>query len=349
MRRLLPKHRLPLISGCTASGKSELAICVAEELRQRGFDSPAIINCDALQVYRGLEIGAAKVSAADRRRVPHHLLDVVDPTVVYDVKQWEEAARSLVNTLPTPVVAGGSHMYMRILLQGTFPRCPTNAAFRARITDTPTWELHEWLRLVDPVQAKSVHRNDRSRIERGLEVFETTGEPISTQQSQWSKDNLIHPTLLVHIDTPRALLNRRINKRVNSMVEEGLVDEVRGLWEQGMLGPGARAGIGYDQLVRHFEGHCTLDKAVELVKIATRRLAKQQRKWVRKLSSIEGMRVLALRDGEWDAHPELATIPTGKPPPPDIVALGDELLERPLPWEKWAAQVADILESEELQ
>lgn len=95
--------------------------------------------------------------------------------------------------------------------------------------------------------------------------------------------------------------------------------------------------------------HCTLDKAVELVKIATRRLAKQQRKWVRKLSSIEGMRVLALRDGEWDAHPELATIPTGKPPPPDIVALGDELLERPLPWEKWAAQVADILESEELQ
>ena len=160
MRRLLPKHRLPLISGCTASGKSELAICVAEELRQcvrlpptcscgrlpvaaitllmvlcvgrRGFDSPAIINCDALQVYRGLEIGAAKVSAADRRRVPHHLLDVVDPTVVYDVKQWEEAARSLVNTLPTPVVAGGSHMYLRILLQGYVPSMYRACAVRRK-------------------------------------------------------------------------------------------------------------------------------------------------------------------------------------------------------------------------
>lgn len=244
---------------------------------------------DSMQVFRGMDIGTAKPSLEERGRVPHHLLDIASPTEPFSVERWLGAAQATIESLRSrsvlPVVAGGTHLYAKALLEGLFEGPPASPEIRTELDHAATSELRRELEQIDPAAAKRIHPNDRRRTVRAIEVFRITGEPISDRQRQWDRGGVRSDALLVGLTWSSGTLNRRINARVRTMIENGLIDEARQLHEQGLLGAQAREALGYKQLVAHFEGRLTLEDAIERIKIDTRRFAKNQRTWLRRLRS----------------------------------------------------------------
>lgn len=283
--------RFPIIAGPTAGGKSSLAVGAALALRGLGREAE-IISADSMQVYRGLDIGTAKPSGAERRGVAHHLIDVAEPTEAFTVHDWLGAAEGLIGSIrgrgAFPIVAGGTHLYVKALLEGMFEGPAPDAALREELRRLGQRERRAELERVDAAAAARIHPNDERRTIRALEVHRQTGRPISEHQRQWDRGAGREDRVLIGLEWPTEMLNRRINARVREIVERGLVEEVRGLWAAGRLGPQAREGLGYKQLVEHFEGHCGLEDAVERIKIETRRFAKSQRTWLRRLRSTPG-------------------------------------------------------------
>lgn len=276
--------------GPTASGKSDLAVLVATELAEQRRTS-RIITADAYQIYRGMDIGTAKPSVEDRCGVPHELLDVVDPRESFTAHDWLRDANKQIAAChaagEVPIVVGGTHLYIKLLVDGMFEGPAANEALRAELHALPASELRAQLERVDPVSAAKLHPNDIRRTVRAIEVFQLTGKPMSEHQQQWGSPSLDSPlaTQLVVLDWPTPLLNRRINARVKNMMQQGLLDEVRLLHGQQALGLQAREGLGYKQLVQHLEGRCSLDEAIEQIKIQTRHFAKAQRTWLKKLGA----------------------------------------------------------------
>ncbi|MEM0984072.1 MAG: tRNA (adenosine(37)-N6)-dimethylallyltransferase MiaA [Planctomycetota bacterium] len=284
--------RFLIIAGPTAGGKSRLAVEVAHALAARGR-SGEVISADSMQVYRGLDIGSAKPTGEEQASVRHHLLDVVEPTERFTVHDWLGLAEDAIAEIRTrgavPIVAGGTHFYIKALLEGLFQGPEPDEALRAELQGRPLAELREELERVDPVAAGRIHPNDDRRTVRALEVYRQTGTPISELQQQWDREKSARDdALLVGLDWPTEAINRRINARVKQMMEQGLLEETRGLVEAGRLGEQARAGLGYKQLARHLAGGWTLDEAVEQIKIETRRFAKNQRTWLRRLRATPG-------------------------------------------------------------
>jgi len=282
-------RRFPVIAGPTASGKSALALAVARAQQEATgrADAAAILSADAFQVYRGMDVGTAKPDAAERARCPHELLDVAAPDEPFSVDRWlrlaEEALARTQRGGALPIVVGGTHLYVKALLEGLFEGPGADVDFRAWAAAQPLEALRRRLEEQDPHAAQAIHPHDRRRTIRALEVLHAAGRPISQLQQQWDRRRWRDGALLVAIRWPVEQLNARINARVRRMVERGLVEEVRGLHEAGALGEQAGQAIGYRQLVEHFQGRCTLEEAIERIKIETRRLAKQQRSWVRRL------------------------------------------------------------------
>ncbi len=274
----------PVITGPTAGGKTALAVAIAHRLRDR--DIPAeVVTADAFQIYRGMDIGTAKPTAEERQGVPHHLIDLVEPTERFTVHDWLQRAEPLIADLRargvTPIVVGGTNLYVKAFLDGMFEAPETTpevaAAVRAMTQPQRRAELAE----VDPKAAERIHAADERRTIRALEVFRQTGTPITTLQAQWDTDHPARPdALLVGLDWPTEAINARINARVKAMIEGGLPEEARSLWAAGRLGPQAREAIGYKQLIPYLEGRLFLDLAAEQIKIDTRRLAKNQRTWL---------------------------------------------------------------------
>lgn len=295
----------PIIIGPTAGGKTALAVELALAWHGTSTErrSPAeIVTADSIQVYRELDIGAAKPTAAERRGVPHHLIDLVEPTERFSVHDWLTACESTLKMLASrnapAILVGGTHLYAKAFLEGLFEGPAGDESLRQRLREEGLPALRVRLESVDPEAARRIHPNDERRTIRALEVFELSGKPISELQQQWDNAEHRRPgAVLIGLDWPPELINPRINARVKQMIADGLVDECRALWDAGQFGPQAREALGYKQLILHFEhqaglarhrGHETLDGAFEQIKIETRRFAKNQRTWLKRFRTFPG-------------------------------------------------------------
>lgn len=288
-----PHPKFPVICGPTAGGKTALAVELALAYESLGRGGAEIVSADAYLIYKGLDIGTGKPTEEERRGVRHHLIDVVEPTERFSVHDWLRAAERAVEEIRArgalPIVVGGTHLYIQSILHGLFEGPPPDEALREQLRALPAPARRAELERVDPEAAQRIHPSDERRTIRALEVFRQTGTPISDLQTQWANAQPDRSDrVLVGLSWETEAINRRINARVRSMVEQGLVEEVRELWGSGRLGPQAGEALGYKQLVDHFEGRASLEDAIERIKIETRRFAKNQRTWLRRLRAHPG-------------------------------------------------------------
>ena len=269
----MPVPRFPVIVGPTAGGKSALAVEVALELEREGHGRGEIVTADAFQVYRGLDIGTAKPTEDERRGVVHHLIDVVEPGESFSASDWLKLAMLTIDDIKArggvPIVAGGTNLYIKSLMEGMFEGPGADEALREQLRAMSAGERRAELERVDPAAAARIHPNDERRTIRALEVHRLTGKPISEWQGQWDRDEAPTDRVLVGLTWDREALNARINERVRRMMADGLLDEVRRLHDSGRLTGQAGEALGYKQLVRNLKGEWTLDEAVEQVKIET--------------------------------------------------------------------------------
>lgn len=287
--RAQPSRPIVLLVGPTAGGKTALSTALARQLPGGG----ECINADSMQVYVGMDIGTATPAPGERGDVPHHLLDIADPTSTgFTVATWLEQAESVIDEIRDrgrwPIVVGGTNLYVRSLLEGVFDGPAADPSLRAELEALSSEVLRTRLLDVDPAAAERIHPNDRRRTIRAIEVARLTGRSISSQQVEW--DGAIRgreDVVLVGLDWPVDVINGRINARVKRMMAEGFLEEVRTLKAEDRLGPQAREAVGYRELDAHLSGELSLDEAVERIKIRTRRLGKQQRTWLRRLRSVQ--------------------------------------------------------------
>jgi len=277
---------LILVVGPTAAGKSALAVGLAERL------GGEVVSADAMAVYRDMDIGTAKPSPAERARVPHHGVDMIPPEEPSDVARWlgwaEAAIADIDQRGRLAVVAGGTPLYTKALLEGLSAGAPRDAQVRAALDARYTSEgpaaLHAELTRIDPVYAAAHHANDQRRIVRALEVFAVTGQPFSSFHVTDGTRRASYRTLQIGVHWDRAILYQRINARSKQMFAAGLVDEVCALAPR--LGNVARQAVGYKEVLDHLEGRCDLDMAIEQVKRHSRHLAKHQITWYKRFRDI---------------------------------------------------------------
>jgi tRNA dimethylallyltransferase len=279
--------KIIVILGPTASGKSALAMQLAQRLERA-----EILSVDSMQVYRGMDIGTAKPTPPERTLVRHHLIDVAEPSQTFAVARFVELADAVIASAAQRDVAliatGGTPLYYKALFEGLFEGPGADASVRLRLGAEALPELHRRLRAVDPVAAQRIHVNDRKRLVRALEVFELTGRPISSVQTEWTSGATRHEAAWFGLNWDREALNRRINARVKQMIEQGWLDETRRLLQlYGPLSKTASEATGYHELMDHHEGRISLEDAVERIKIATRQLARRQMKWFRRFRQVQ--------------------------------------------------------------
>jgi tRNA dimethylallyltransferase len=277
-----------LLAGPTAVGKSEIALRLAEQL------GGEIISTDSMQVYRGLDIGTAKPSPADRARVPHHLIDICDLTKSFDAAQFARLAHRVVAEIKSrghvPVLCGGTGLYFRVFLEGLGEAPSADAKLRAEFEATPLKKLLAELRERDPAAYKKIDRQNSRRVIRAVEVIRLSGKPFSTQRAEWKSESKIQNPESRFFCLTRSTddLRARINARVDAMFKRGLVDETRELLKHGLeQNKTAMQAIGYRQVVEHLRGERSLAETIELIKIRTRQFAKRQLTWFRAQKNLE--------------------------------------------------------------
>jgi tRNA dimethylallyltransferase len=276
-----------LIAGPTATGKSEIALRLAELL------GGEIISADSMQVYRGLDIGTAKPSPADRARVPHHLIDICDLTESFDAAQFARLAHRTVAEIQSrghaPVLCGGTGLYFKAFLEGLGEAPAADAKLRAELEAAPLEKLLEELRGCDPAAYEKIDRQNPRRVIRAVEVIRLTGKSYSEQRVDWNSCHSSPVTCPFYcFSRSPADLHARINARVDAMFARGLVDETRELLKHGLAeNKTAMQAIGYRQVVEHLRGERSLAETIELVKIRTRQFAKRQLTWFRAQKNLE--------------------------------------------------------------
>lgn len=288
--------------GPTASGKSELALALAEALPCE------IISVDSAQVYCGMDIGTAKPSPALRQRYPHHLIDILDPATAYSAGCFRTDALALMKAISergrVPLLVGGTMLYFNVLQYGISSLPSANPGIRAaldREAAVQGWPvLHSRLAAVDPAAARRIHSHDSQRIQRALEVFQLTGQPWSALMAAPSEPLLPYRIIKATV-TPRerAVLHRRIEQRFYGMLERGFLEEVRGLFARPDLSvelPSIRS-VGYRQAWRYLQGELSFSAMIEQALTATRQMAKRQLTWLRR--EHEGIHVNLDARGHW--------------------------------------------------
>jgi tRNA dimethylallyltransferase len=291
-----PFQNALVLTGPTGSGKTRLALELALELAA-GLNAE-IISMDSMALYRGMDIGTAKPTRPERERVPHHLIDVLDPwqssSVAWWLEQAVQAALEIERRGRQVLFVGGTPLYLKALIFGLFDGPAADRALRQRLENDAARHgsafLHERLGRVDPLSAARLHPNDTRRLVRALEVFELTGKPISAWQTQWSDQGEpggVSPrseSSILWLDLPRSALYERINERVVRMFDEGLVEEVHRLAENSRgLSREARQALGYKEVLSLLDGGLTKEEAIAQVQLRTRNFAKRQITWFRHL------------------------------------------------------------------
>ncbi len=289
MRAMQHAHEIPLLAivGPTAVGKTALSIALARAL------GGEIVSADSRQIYRGMDIGTAKASAAERAAAPHHLIDIADPDEDFSLAMYQEAANAAIHAIAgrgrLPMLVGGTGQYLAAVLEGwQIPRVPPQPALRAALELQAEREgaeaLHARLAQVDPAAAAGILPTNVRRVIRALEVYEVTGQPISAQQGKQAPS---FRTRTLWLTLPADQLYARIDMRVDAMLADGLEAEVRGLlargygWELPAL-----SSLGYREFQPYFAGEATLAQAVERLKFNTHAFARRQANWFRRLPNV---------------------------------------------------------------
>jgi len=277
--------KLAVIVGPTATGKSTLAVEIAKRMNGE------IVSADSVAVYKGLNIGSAKPTLAERGGIPHHMIDCAGPAESFTVSDYQTGARTAIDAISQngrlPILAGGTGLYISAVTTGLdFTDAGRDENFRKaweEKEETHPGSAIEELKKIDEKRAGELHPNDFKRIVRALEVFHLTGVPMSEQTGEFRKSDSPYRLAVVGLTMPREMLYGRIENRVDGMLREGLVEEVRGLLEGG-LDPNAPSmqGLGYKEIADYINGSCSFEQAVYLIKQNTRRFAKRQLTWFKR-------------------------------------------------------------------
>jgi tRNA dimethylallyltransferase len=273
-----------IIGGPTASGKSALAIELARQINGE------IINGDSVAMYQGFDIGTAKPSKEEQSGVPHHLFDILTPNEEMDAARYREIAINLIEKIQshhkTPILVGGSGLYLRAVMGDSFHDLPHDEKLRKSISEKSADELYEMLQKLDPKRAQKVHKNDHFRLARAIEIYSLTGKTLDelTSLQQNSIHSEQYKSMVILIDPNRQVLHERIALRTKKMIADGIVDEVKGLLDQGApRNAKPFSAIGYKEVLDYLDGEITLSRLEEKILFATRQLAKRQCTWFKKV------------------------------------------------------------------
>ncbi|TVL93418.1 tRNA (adenosine(37)-N6)-dimethylallyltransferase MiaA [Streptomyces sp. SAJ15] len=301
MNSAVPPPRVIAVVGPTAAGKSDLGVALAHHL------GGEVINADSMQLYRGMDIGTAKLTAEEQQGVPHRLLDIWDVTVAASVAEYQRLARAEIDRLlaegRTPILVGGSGLYVRgaidaLEFPGTDPA--VRARLEAELEERGPGVLHARLAAADPEAGRAILPSNGRRVVRALEVIEITGRPFTANLPGHES---VYETVQIGVDVERPELDERIARRVDRMWEAGLVDEVRRLEEAGLRsGRTASRALGYQQVLAALAGECTEDEARAETVRATKRFARRQDSWFRRDPRVHWLSGAADRRGELTAH-----------------------------------------------
>ncbi len=280
------KQPMIIIAGPTAVGKTALSIELAKAI------NGAVISADSMQVYKGMDIGSAKVTKEEMQGVDHYLIDIIDPTDTWNVTEFQKRAKEALDEIyrkgQIPVIAGGTGFYVQALLYDIdFTSEDEDMHFRKQMEnfakENGNHALHERLKSVDPKAAEEIHENNVKRVIRALEFYEKTKTPISEHNEQQRQNESPYNYAYFVLTDDRKLLYDRIDKRVDAMLAAGLVDEVKKLKESGMSKDMvSMKGLGYKEILSYLEGECSLEEAVYILKRDTRHFAKRQLTWFRR-------------------------------------------------------------------
>ncbi|MGW0465980.1 tRNA (adenosine(37)-N6)-dimethylallyltransferase MiaA [Streptomyces sp. NPDC003027] len=297
MRSAAPAPRVIAVVGPTAAGKSDLGVFLAQQL------GGEVVNADSMQLYRGMDIGTAKLTLEERGGVPHHLLDIWDVTEAASVAEYQRLARAEIDRLlaagRTPVLVGGSGLYVRgaidaLEFPGTDP--VVRARLEAELEERGSGVLHARLAAADPEAGRAILPSNGRRIVRALEVIEITGKPFT---ANLPGPDSVYDTVQIGVDVERPELDERITARVDRMWEAGLVDEVRALEARGLReGRTAARALGYQQVLAALAGECTEDEARAETVRATKRFARRQDSWFRRDPRVHWLSGAAEHRGE---------------------------------------------------
>lgn len=276
------------LTGATASGKSKVALELA------GRINAEIVSLDSMALYRDMDIGTAKPSHNERERVPHHLLDIVNPNADFSLSEYVTAAHAAVREINSrgkqALFVGGTPLYLKSLLRGVYQGPPADWEFRQQIEDelqtVPIEALHERLQIIDPLAAAKLHPRDKRRIIRALEVFRATGQPLSHRQTQFDEGRPAERCRVFVLSWPRPILHQRISARVDQMFAAGLVAEVQAVVAKyGTLSRTAAQAVGYGEVLEFLNGTQPDEREChERVKAGTRQFARRQETWFHSLS-----------------------------------------------------------------
>ncbi len=289
------------LAGPTACGKTAAAVCLARRI------GAEIVAMDSMSLYRGMDIGTAKPTAAEQSSVRHHLIDILDPSEEYSVADYLSAAnsacRDILDRGRVPLFVGGTGLYLRALLRGVFEGPSADWTYReslnALLQQDGEQALHGRLREVDAASAARLHPHDVRRVIRALEVHHVTGRPASQLQTQSPLPVGERPQNVYWLEPPRDWLHERINARVQQMVDLGLVDEVRRLLKgERPLSRTAGQALGYAQIIEFLSGSIPLEDAVAQIQTATRQFAKRQHTWFRNMVECRAIRIAGTETAE---------------------------------------------------
>lgn len=279
------KDKIIIIVGPTAVGKTSLSIELAKEFNGE------IISGDSMQVYSKLDIGTSKVTAEEAGNIPHHLTDIKDINEDYSAADFKKEAREIINQIienqKTPIIVGGTGLYIESLIYDVSHggKADPDMSFRKEMEENAKEKgrKYVWQKLneLDPKAAEKIHPNNLVRVIRALEVYHVTGELFSTYQEERDNKELIYDPYIIGLNTDRELLYERINKRVDLMLKDGLLEEAKWLMQNANPDSQSTKGIGYAELMEYFNSQATLEDAVEAIKQNSRRYAKRQLTWFR--------------------------------------------------------------------
>lgn len=270
-----------VLAGSTGVGKSELAIQLAQSL------DGEVISVDSMQVYRGMNIGTAKVSAKDQNRIPHHLIDIADPSEDFDAGQFVTHARRCITEISDrkkiPILCGGTGLYLKALFCGLGTAPAKNRVLRSMLESCSLQDLQMQLEAMDLATFQAIDIQNKRRVIRALEIARLTGESAITHRSRWDAGSDNWPRATFVVRHPDVAMHRvQLDQRVDQMILNGLVQETRQLMHSGICSnPSARQAIGYRQLIDHIENGTSLDNAIHEIKLRTHQYAKRQRTWFR--------------------------------------------------------------------